>query len=206
MSPRRNWDSPNPTHAIASVPFPQNPGGGAHSPAGEGLGESQFRRLENSLALCLLCGALSQYCHLRNVQWGYSEESCEQSEFLAKPMLNLSFMLYAQKLRESIRKYRFCNHQQLCEILDLSLSTEKNSNICVKYITLVFFRNRLVMELNMLEVNNIANYMHIYSTCILCSFVVHTHFFSPKSSLSPLRTDCSLSPPPHPVADSFLII
>jgi hypothetical protein len=29
-------------------------GGGAHSPAGEGLGESQFRRLEKSLALCLL--------------------------------------------------------------------------------------------------------------------------------------------------------
>jgi len=28
---------------------------GAHSPAGEGLGESQFRRLEKSLALCLLC-------------------------------------------------------------------------------------------------------------------------------------------------------
>jgi hypothetical protein len=31
-------------------------GGGAHSPAGKGLGESQFRRLEKSLALCLLCG------------------------------------------------------------------------------------------------------------------------------------------------------
>jgi hypothetical protein len=28
----------------------------AHSPAGEGLGESQFRRLEKKLALCLLCG------------------------------------------------------------------------------------------------------------------------------------------------------
>jgi hypothetical protein len=27
----------------------------AFSPAGEGLGESQFRRLEKSLALCLLC-------------------------------------------------------------------------------------------------------------------------------------------------------
>jgi hypothetical protein len=30
-------------------------GGGGHSPAGEGLGESQFRRLEKCLALCLLC-------------------------------------------------------------------------------------------------------------------------------------------------------
>jgi hypothetical protein len=29
--------------SIASVPLPPEPGGGAHSPAGEGLGESQFR-------------------------------------------------------------------------------------------------------------------------------------------------------------------
>ncbi len=37
-------------------PSPQNRGeGGTHSPAGEGLGESQFRRLGKSLALCLLC-------------------------------------------------------------------------------------------------------------------------------------------------------
>ncbi len=38
----------------ASVPLPPE-GGGAHSPADEGLGESQFRRLEKNLALCLLC-------------------------------------------------------------------------------------------------------------------------------------------------------
>ncbi len=36
----------------ASMPLPPEPGGWAHSPAGEGLGESQFRRLEKSLALC----------------------------------------------------------------------------------------------------------------------------------------------------------
>ncbi len=39
----------------ASVPIPTNQGG-AHSPVGKLLGESQFRRLEKSLALCLLCG------------------------------------------------------------------------------------------------------------------------------------------------------
>jgi hypothetical protein len=42
----------------ASVPLPPEPwwgGGGAHSPAGEGLGESKFRRRRKSLALCLLC-------------------------------------------------------------------------------------------------------------------------------------------------------
>jgi hypothetical protein len=40
----------------ASVPLPPEAKGGAHTPAGEGLGESQFRRLEKSLALFLLCG------------------------------------------------------------------------------------------------------------------------------------------------------
>jgi hypothetical protein len=39
----------------ASVPLPPKQGGGAHSPAGEGVGESKFRRLEKTLALCLLC-------------------------------------------------------------------------------------------------------------------------------------------------------
>ncbi len=40
-------------------PSPQNQRGeGAHSPAGEGLGESQFRRLEKSLALSLLCAQI----------------------------------------------------------------------------------------------------------------------------------------------------
>jgi hypothetical protein len=43
----------------ASVPLPprrNQRGMGVHSPAGEGLGEPQFGRLEKSLALCLLCG------------------------------------------------------------------------------------------------------------------------------------------------------
>ncbi len=45
MSPRRNCDSPNPSFASAE------PGGeGAHSPAGEGLAEAQFRRLEKRLS------------------------------------------------------------------------------------------------------------------------------------------------------------
>jgi hypothetical protein len=38
MSPRRNWDSPNPSLASECAPPPQNRGGGAHSPAGEGWG------------------------------------------------------------------------------------------------------------------------------------------------------------------------
>ncbi len=50
MSPRRNWDSPNPSLASECAPHPRNGGGGANSPAGEGLGESQFRRFEKKLS------------------------------------------------------------------------------------------------------------------------------------------------------------
>ncbi len=56
MSPCPNWDSPIPSLASECAPPPEPKGGGvAHSPAGEGVGESLFRRLEKSLALCLLC-------------------------------------------------------------------------------------------------------------------------------------------------------
>ncbi len=53
MSLRRNRDSPNPSLAseCALCTAPQNRGGGgAHSPAGEGLGESHFRRLKKKLS------------------------------------------------------------------------------------------------------------------------------------------------------------
>ncbi len=54
MSPRQNWDSPTPFLASECAP-PPGTKGGAHSPAGEGLGESRLRRLEKSLTLGLLC-------------------------------------------------------------------------------------------------------------------------------------------------------
>jgi hypothetical protein len=47
----------------ASVPLPQNRGGGgAHSPAGEGLGESQFRRLQKKLSTLPTLWANSIHC------------------------------------------------------------------------------------------------------------------------------------------------
>ncbi len=56
MSPRWNRDSPTPLAASeCALPPPGPKGGGAHSPAAKGLGESQFQRLEKRLALCLLC-------------------------------------------------------------------------------------------------------------------------------------------------------
>jgi hypothetical protein len=75
MSPRRNWDSPTPSLASECDPPPGTGGGGAHSPAGEGVGESQFRRLEKSLALCLLCaacpttGGQGRENHVRGLLW-----------------------------------------------------------------------------------------------------------------------------------------
>jgi hypothetical protein len=56
MSPRRNWDSPNPSLASEWAPPPRTGGRGGTLACGWGAGESQIRRLEKSLALFLLCG------------------------------------------------------------------------------------------------------------------------------------------------------
>ncbi len=74
MSPRRNWDSSIPSLASECAPSPEPRwgGGGAFSPEVEGLGESQFRRLEKSLALCLLCGFIDiKYVHTVEAQFKY---------------------------------------------------------------------------------------------------------------------------------------
>jgi hypothetical protein len=65
-SPRWNWDSPNPSLASECALPPRTKwGGGAHSPAGEGLGgggggpnSDDWRK---SLALCLLSAYTPQY-------------------------------------------------------------------------------------------------------------------------------------------------
>jgi hypothetical protein len=49
MTPRRNWDSPTPSLASECAPPPRTKGG-AHSRAGERLGESQFQRLAKKLS------------------------------------------------------------------------------------------------------------------------------------------------------------
>ncbi len=64
MSPRWNWASPTPLAASEYALPPGPKGGGAHSPAAKGVGESQFQRLEKRLALCLLCVAASPACPL----------------------------------------------------------------------------------------------------------------------------------------------
>ncbi len=59
FSSRRNWDFPNPSPAGECAPSPRLSGGGAHSLAGQGLGESQFRRGDihcGTLYIYVLCG------------------------------------------------------------------------------------------------------------------------------------------------------
>ncbi len=55
FSSLRNWDSRNPSPAGECTPSSLGPGGGAHSLAREGLGESQFRRGD------IHCGTLYIY-------------------------------------------------------------------------------------------------------------------------------------------------
>jgi hypothetical protein len=64
VCPLVGWDSPIPSLASECAPPHRTGGGGAHSPAGEGLGESQFRRLEKSLALFLLCAKHRPLSHV----------------------------------------------------------------------------------------------------------------------------------------------
>ncbi len=50
MSLRWNWDSPTPSLQRVCPSYRYQKGEGALSPAGEGLGESQFGRLEKKLS------------------------------------------------------------------------------------------------------------------------------------------------------------
>jgi hypothetical protein len=60
MSPRQNWDFPNPL-SPASVPLQQNRGGGGHTRLRvRGWGSPNADDLKKSLALWLLCASI--YC------------------------------------------------------------------------------------------------------------------------------------------------
>jgi hypothetical protein len=67
FSSRRNWDSPNPSPAGECAP-PLVPGERAHSLAREGLGESQFRRVD------ILCGTLYMYVFWVSMALHYTSE------------------------------------------------------------------------------------------------------------------------------------
>ncbi len=61
MSPRLNWDPPTLSPARECAPPPVNKGG-THSPAGDGVGEPKFQRLEKRLSpLSTLCTSRSEF-------------------------------------------------------------------------------------------------------------------------------------------------
>jgi hypothetical protein len=58
MSPRRNWDSPNPSLASECAPPPEPGGGGWHTRLRvRGWGSPNCDHWRKSVALCLLCGS-----------------------------------------------------------------------------------------------------------------------------------------------------
>ncbi len=88
-----DWDPPNPSLA-SECALPPEPGGegGAHSPADEVLGESQFRRLEKSLALCLLYGWKSW-----NLEW--RERGCRLRIWTLRDITGFSKFLANETLK-----------------------------------------------------------------------------------------------------------
>jgi hypothetical protein len=110
----------------ASVPLPSEPKGGAHSPAGEGVGESQFRRLEKKLStLPTLCS------------WPVSSSLPLISCFLPPPFRFYIFFMLNLKYRSSnlgyppifftYRKHRFIELaiRQIPKNLNLSKSNNR---------------------------------------------------------------------------------
>jgi len=85
FSIRRNWDSHNPSPAGECAPHPIP--GEAQSPAGEGLGESQFRRLEKKFStLPTLCTQENTnkiaFCNLKSRYGIKSEVLPKKNRFL----------------------------------------------------------------------------------------------------------------------------
>ncbi len=61
MSPRRNWDSPNPSLASKCAPSPRTGRGGHTRLRVRGWGSPNSDDSRKSLALCLLCDILYLY-------------------------------------------------------------------------------------------------------------------------------------------------
>ncbi len=111
MSLRWNWNSPTPSLASECAPPPRTKGGGgAHSPAGMGLGESQFRRLKEKLSTLptlwpvplskrIVAGSTCQFWEQSAEFWTRklkSEEGCSQifrsqAIFNHQPFDNISY-------------------------------------------------------------------------------------------------------------------
>ncbi len=96
--PLRNCDPPTPPLSPASVPSPlYQKGGGAQSPVCEGLGESQFRRLEKKLStLPSLCLQSTSLPPPRSHRILAPPPFSPFRPSLSQPSLSLSPLLYIQ--------------------------------------------------------------------------------------------------------------
>ncbi len=119
MSPRRNWDSPNPSLASECDPPPRTGGGGgwgAHTPAGEALGQSQFRRLEKKLStLPNLCkGPTSEYIWKHIKACSRSSHTVLPTKVKIKGLMKGYFLLSNEQSRQKRLSWSscifFCSH------------------------------------------------------------------------------------------------
>jgi hypothetical protein len=99
MSPRRNWDSSNPSPA-SECAHPPNQRVGSHSPAGGGLEESQFRRLEKKLSTL---PTLWFWCTHKNILAMEAVAAFKKCKDCDKQKINL-FSLQGKDLRQKVQK------------------------------------------------------------------------------------------------------
>ncbi len=118
MSPRRNWNSPNPSLASECSPPPRNEGGGAHSPEGEGSGDSPSRRLEKKLSTLPTLWRHPYYCYI------FGGQVC-----LISCVWKVTKLVFSRAERVAIK------------IIDKSLLDSKTSKMLLREITVMAASN-----------------------------------------------------------------
>jgi hypothetical protein len=110
FSSRRYWNSPNPSPAgECAPPPPLVPGGGAHSLAREGLGESQFRRGE--IHHGTLCLSYKYFVRLTVVRMSVSQIKETQTNTICR------HCILGQKDPQTFSvQMGFCRSTRLCDV------------------------------------------------------------------------------------------
>ncbi len=129
--------TPHPSPASEYLPPPEPKGGREHSPACEGVGVSQFRRLEKSLALCLHCAL----CHMSS----YWKTSCPEKELITiwQQLLVLSTLMHCthtkysnegDKLKDAMKSTRRIDTTCASCFASLCRRVLVRDNVLVRYI------------------------------------------------------------------------
>jgi hypothetical protein len=119
MSPRRNWDSPTSrSRQRVCPPPPGTKGGGAHSPAGEGLGESQSRRLEKHLSTLTILWS-NVYMHIcRNKQrTRVKRKTTIFAVVIIGSIPNPRWIIYINPLPKRLKKDKVTRAARICGFL-----------------------------------------------------------------------------------------